>query len=97
MARSARNSHQPSSATSKTRWACLSRQEDGMMKSVLCYGDSLTWGYDPEGSGRHLFEDRWPSVLAAALGPQVNVIAEGLNGRTTGYEARKSTRLNSSP
>ena len=57
-----------------------------MVKSVLCYGDSLTWGYDPEGPGRHLFEDRWPSVLGAALGPQVNVIAEGLNGRTTGYD-----------
>lgn len=57
-----------------------------MVKSVLCYGDSLTWGYDPEGPGRHHFEDRWPSVLGAALGPQVNVIAEGLNGRTTGYD-----------
>ena len=56
------------------------------MKTVLCFGDSLTWGYDPEGPGRHPFEDRWPSVLAAALGPGVNVVAEGLNGRTTGYD-----------
>ncbi|YBV97492.1 SGNH/GDSL hydrolase family protein [Phyllobacteriaceae bacterium JZ32] len=56
------------------------------MKTVLCYGDSLTWGYNPEGPGRHAFEDRWPSVLAAALGPEVNVIADGLNGRTTGYD-----------
>ncbi|MFN3364549.1 MAG: arylesterase, partial [Allorhizobium sp.] len=55
------------------------------MRTVLCYGDSLTWGYDPAGPGRHRFEDRWPSVLSAALGPEVNVIAEGLNGRTTGY------------
>ncbi len=57
-----------------------------MAKTVLCYGDSLTWGYDPEGPGRHLFEDRWPSVLQAVLGSEVNVIAEGLNGRTTGYD-----------
>ncbi|CAD7046281.1 arylesterase [Pseudorhizobium endolithicum] len=55
-------------------------------KSVLCFGDSLTWGYDPAGSGRHALEDRWPSILASALGPEVNVIAEGLNGRTTGYD-----------
>jgi lysophospholipase L1-like esterase len=53
------------------------------MKTILCYGDSLTWGYDPEGPGRHAPENRWPSVLQAALGDKVQVIAEGLNGRTT--------------
>lgn len=56
------------------------------MKTVLCYGDSLTWGYDAETLGRHAFADRWPGVLAAALGPGVDVIAEGLNGRTTAYD-----------
>ena len=56
------------------------------MKTVLCYGDSLTWGYNPEGPGRHAFEDRWPSVLQAALGSRVTVIAEGLNGRTTAFD-----------
>lgn len=56
------------------------------MKSVLCYGDSLTWGYDPENLDRHPYEDRWPSMLQKALGPSVNVIAEGLNGRTTAYD-----------
>lgn len=55
-------------------------------KSVLCYGDSLTWGYDPVNLDRHAYEDRWPSVLARALGVKVNVIAEGLNGRTTAYD-----------
>lgn len=34
-----------------------------MTKTVLCYGDSLTWGYNAETIGRHAFEDRWPSVL----------------------------------
>lgn len=57
-----------------------------MTKTVLCYGDSLTWGFDAEGQARHPFEDRWPSVLQKALGPGVNVIAEGLNGRTTAYD-----------
>lgn len=56
------------------------------MKTVLCYGDSLTWGYDPEGPGRHAYENRWPSVLQAGLGPDVTVIAEGLNGRTTAFD-----------
>lgn len=56
------------------------------MKSVLCYGDSLTWGYDAAGPGRHALEDRWPSVLQAELGEGVHVIAEGLNGRTTAFD-----------
>ncbi|GGD89220.1 arylesterase [Aureimonas endophytica] len=56
------------------------------MTTVLCYGDSLTWGYDAETAGRHSHETRWPSVLAAGLGPEIEVIAEGLNGRTTIFD-----------
>ncbi|MBO3760246.1 SGNH/GDSL hydrolase family protein [Ciceribacter sp. L1K22] len=56
------------------------------MKSVLCYGDSLTWGYDPVNLGRHAYEDRWTSVLQKGLGHGVRVLAEGLNGRTTAYD-----------
>ncbi len=56
------------------------------MKTILCYGDSLTWGYDPSGPGRHAFQDRWPSALQEALGKDVRVIAEGLNGRTTAFD-----------
>ena len=57
-----------------------------MVKTVLCYGDSLTWGYDADTIGRHAFEDRWPSVLQQALGQKARVIAEGLNGRTTAFD-----------
>lgn len=56
------------------------------MKTVLCYGDSLTWGYDASGPARHAYRDRWPSVLQAELGDDVLVIAEGLNGRTTAFD-----------
>jgi lysophospholipase L1-like esterase len=56
------------------------------VKTILCYGDSLTWGYSAELQGRHAFEDRWPSVLQAELGAGARVIAEGLNGRTTAYD-----------
>ena len=53
------------------------------MKTVLAYGDSLTWGYNPETGLRHEFFDRWPNVVAKALGHNVRVISEALNGRTT--------------
>ncbi len=58
------------------------------MKSILCFGDSLTFGADPEVMGkRHAFADRWPSALEAGLGAdKVRVIAEGLGGRTTVFD-----------
>lgn len=56
------------------------------MKTILCFGDSLTWGYDPHGPGRHALEDRWPSVLGRELSGKAQVIAEGLNGRTTAFD-----------
>lgn len=56
------------------------------MKTILCYGDSLTFGEDPAG-GRHAYEDRWPTTLGAALGvDKVRVIPEGLGGRTTVFD-----------
>lgn len=56
------------------------------MKSILCYGDSLTWGSDPATGGRHPFDSRWPNVLQKALGPDVQVITDGLRGRTTAFD-----------
>ncbi|MBB4001503.1 SGNH/GDSL hydrolase family protein [Aurantimonas endophytica] len=56
------------------------------MKTILCFGDSLTWGYDAETGLRHAFDDRWPNVLARALGEDVAVITDGLNGRTTVFD-----------
>ena len=56
------------------------------MKTILCFGDSNTWGYDPAAASRYPLEKRWPSVLAARLGPDYLVIPEGLNGRTTVWE-----------
>lgn len=55
------------------------------MKTILCFGDSLTWGFDAVTEARHAYEDRWPSVLQKGLGHGVRVIPEGLNGRTTVY------------
>lgn len=55
------------------------------MKSVLCYGDSNTWGTAtvPRPDGRYAPHERWPGVLKAALGEDWLVIEEGLPGRTT--------------
>ncbi|MEP7241968.1 MAG: SGNH/GDSL hydrolase family protein [Devosia sp.] len=57
------------------------------MKTILCYGDSLTWGASPIQNGpRHGFEDRWPAALEAGLGGKARCIAEGLGGRTTVHD-----------
>ncbi len=54
------------------------------MNSVLCYGDSNTFGSIPGRPGtRYGYSDRWPSVLQGVLGEEWLVIAEGLSGRTT--------------
>ena len=54
--------------------------------SVLCYGDSNTYGYDPCTYGRYPYERRWTSILQEKLGDHYEVISEGLNGRTTAYD-----------
>jgi lysophospholipase L1-like esterase len=57
------------------------------MKTILCYGDSLTYGSNPiPGGPRHAHEDRWPSALEAKLGGKARCIAEGLGGRTTVFD-----------
>jgi lysophospholipase L1-like esterase len=57
------------------------------MRTILCYGDSNTHGTMPmsdlQDMGRFGWEERWPGVMAAALGPEWRVIEEGLPGRTT--------------
>ena len=56
------------------------------MKTVLAYGDSLTWGMDARNGTRHAHADQWPSVLEARLGGGARVINAGLNGRTTMFD-----------
>ena len=56
------------------------------MKTILAYGDSLTFGANAETQGRHPYEDRWPTVLQDGLAGRARVIAEGLGGRTTVFD-----------
>lgn len=56
------------------------------MKTVLCYGDSNTWGYRADNAERFSKDARWTGVLSALLGDGFAVIEEGLNGRTTVFD-----------
>lgn len=56
-------------------------------KSILCFGDSLTWGWIPVVEGaptmRYPYEQRWTGAMAAELGEGYRIIEEGLSARTT--------------
>ncbi len=56
------------------------------MKTILCYGDSNTWGYIPGAGERFGREIRWCGVMREKLGEGYVVIEEGLNGRTTAHD-----------
>jgi lysophospholipase L1-like esterase len=55
-------------------------------KTILCYGDSSTWGWNPATQSRYVRHERWPGVLRQELGEGYLVIEEGLNGRTTVWD-----------
>ncbi len=54
--------------------------------SVVCFGDSLTWGFVPGEKSRYGHDVRWTRLLQKELGPEFYVIEEGVNGRTTVFE-----------
>ena len=63
------------------------------MKRILCYGDSNTWGFDPDTFAKELSyylrydeNTRWTSLLQNRLGSGYTVIEEGLGGRTTVFD-----------
>ena len=55
-------------------------------KRIICFGDSLTWGYDPVNRVRFDESIRWPRVMGQILGDEYEVIEEGQNGRTIATE-----------
>src|SRR5699024_6746096 len=54
-------------------------------RTVMCFGDSLTWGWKPVAGGaaaeRYRPHERWTGILAQGLGPRATVIEEGLSAR----------------
>ena len=53
------------------------------MKTILCYGDSNTWGYIPNSGLRFDEQTRWTGVLGRELGEGYRILEDGINGRTT--------------
>lgn len=53
-----------------------------MMKKVLCFGDSNTWGHDPADCSQLL--RRW-TVMAGERLQEYEIIQDGVCGRTTRY------------
>jgi len=60
------------------------------MKTIMCYGDSNTWGYNPKTGSRFDHKTRWPMVMKNILNkdapnddPEWWVVEEGQNGRTS--------------
>lgn len=57
-----------------------------MLKTVLCFGDSNTYGYNPSNGLRYPADVRWTGRLQSLLGPRYRVVEEGCNGRTTIFD-----------
>lgn len=64
-----------------------------MIRNILCYGDSNTWGYIPNSfdmqtllAKRYSNHQRWTGILRQELGDNYYILEDGLNGRTTAYD-----------
>lgn len=69
-------------------------------KRIMCFGDSLTWGWVPVVEGvpttRYPADVRWTGVVQRDLGEDYIVIEEGLSARTTSLDDPTDPRLNGS-
>ena len=59
------------------------------MKTILCFGDSNSWGYDVDtydaaaGVAKRMpFDVRWPGITQSILGENYRIIENSLNSRT---------------
>ena len=61
-----------------------------MVRTIVCFGDSNTYGYypteDERGYGRFDETQRWPRLLQDRLGKEYLILEEGLCGRTTAFD-----------
>lgn len=56
------------------------------MRTILCYGDSNTWGYVPGAGRRYPIDVRWTGRVQQALGSAYRIVDEGLSGRYTVWD-----------
>ena len=67
-------------------------------RTVLCFGDSNTWGFIPGSNGQRFSREvRWPARLQSALGDGWEVISEGLGGRTATMDSPVAEGRNGLP
>lgn len=52
------------------------------MKKILCFGDSNTYGFNPENGKRYSLSKRWSGILKESLQEKFIVIEQGCNNRT---------------
>ena len=67
-----------------------------MLKNIMCFGDSNTYGFIAGNGGRYDEHTRWTRLLQRRLGENYYVIEEGLNGRTTVFDDPDKKFLNGS-
>ena len=58
------------------------------LMNILCFGDSNTWGYKPDKTGRFDEKTRWTGLLQQKLGPEYHIIDKDF------VEERPSFRMN---
>ena len=68
-------------------------------RTILFFGDSNTYGYDPADfwEGRYPKEKRWTYLLEEKVKNRWDVVAEGVNGRkipTLKYDSRRIEQIN---
>ncbi len=57
-----------------------------MQKNILCFGDSNTYGANPNNMKRWARSERWTGILQEILGEDYYIIEDGLSGRTTCFD-----------
>lgn len=58
-----------------------------MIRTILVFGDSLSWGRVPGSDRRHPVAHRWPYLMEEALGRErFQVVVDAVPGRTTVFE-----------
>ena len=55
------------------------------MKTIMFFGDSLTWGYDAVSTRRYSLKERYTGILSEKL-KDCRIIEEGLKGRTNALD-----------
>ncbi len=70
-------------------------------KTILCYGDSNTWGFVPGSLNietfymeRYPFSKRWTGLLQLQLGNDYYIAESGLCGRTTNIDSKVNPNVN---